>query len=320
MSVPGQVALAAAAAFPHAKVQRCETLEGGKYNQVFDLTLDVGTRVVLRIAPLLSQQTNHQRQLMRNELAATELLTPIAGLMPKILFSDFSGQIIESDYIFYDYLPGVTAGQGLQKFADPLPFWRDLGKILASIHSVKGSKFGAIQGPHFSQWHEALKYNFELMQIDLADLDLPFNDLRTAAMFLSRTAESVNAGATPSLLHGDLWLGNVLIDPAASEPTITGVLDSDRVTWGDPAADWTFAMLRKRSKAEKTAFFEGYGQHPDTDRAAVDPQGAALREAFYRIAALGETRLELARLGNDEKVEATYPRLERELEKLIQAS
>lgn len=311
MSLPDFLSALVGRAFPEDELLSAAPLNGGAYNQVYKVELERRGSVVLRVAPEPSSQLKLEQSLMRNELAAFTPLAPIESLMPKILFHDFSREAISSDYMFLQFLPGVTAGQGLPAFANTLPFWADFGSVLAQIHHVEGPAFGRVQGPLFDSWSGALGEVFAQMQWDLNSVDLPSNDIRTATMFLKRHAAAVDAVSVPRLLHGDLFLGNVLIDPDAAAPLIVGVLDSDRVSWGDPASDWTFHLLKKRSPAERSAFWDGYGGKPVADSASV------IRDSFYKIRSLGESRLEFARLGLEEKAEATYPRLERELEKLI---
>lgn len=326
MTLPDFLPTLAGRAFPDDSLVSAMALAGGSYNQVFKISLAHGGDVVLRVAPPPAQQLHIEKYLMRNELAAAPFLAPIADLMPEVLFHDFSHELIDSDYIFMRYLPGIMAGDGLAAFADPLPFWADLGSVLARIHAVEGPGFGRIQGPQFDAWSANLINLFEQMQLDLFAVDLAANDLRTATMLLKRYASTVDAIDGPRLLHGDLFLGNVLINPAAASPLITGVLDSDRISWGDPASDWTFHLLRKRSATEKAAFWDGYGGPVRVSSGGMDSggmdsgrtdSGTALRDTFYRICSLGESRLEFARRGLEEKAEATYPRMERELEKLF---
>ena len=55
--------------------------------------------------------------------------------------------------------------------------------------------------------------------------------------------EQLDEIEVPCLLHGDLWLFNLLIARQPREPSIVGVLDADRAWWGDPMADWTMFIL-----------------------------------------------------------------------------
>jgi len=113
----------------------------------------------------------------------------------------------------------------------------------------------------------------------------------------------------PRLLHGDLWTVNVMIDPDAPHPTITGVFDCDRTSWGDQESDWAVFMASRRPGTERDAFWETYGPRPST-------RAAAFRARFYLARHIGNTRLEHHRLGRPEDVAPTYTDLRDVLEHL----
>jgi len=93
---------------------------------------------------------------------------------------------------------------------------------------------------------------------------------------------------------------NVLLAPGAPEPTITGVLDHDRASWGDPAADWTIHVVGLR--AERDPFWDTYGRPPRTP-------GALWRALVYRARHIGAVRLERHRLGRHDRIADSYEQL-----------
>lgn len=311
--VPEQLEAMCRQAFGPATIEAVEQLPGGNYNSTFRVELAGRAPVVLRIAPEPAGQFRIERTLMRNEVAAVPFLAPVAELMPKVLATDFSHQLVAGDYLFQEFLPGVPAATALASYPDTGPFWEELGGLLARIHAVHGTHYGRVQGPHFDSWSGALADYFHDLFLDLNTAGLPASDIRTVGSLLARHADAVDSVPGPRLLHGDLWIGNLLLDAGAEAPRITAVLDSDRTSWGDPLADWTFHLLRLRSTREKDAFWCGYGGKP------AESEGAAVRQFFYRARSLGEARLEYHRLGQEAKAEATYPRLERELDAFIAA-
>ncbi|NUK21071.1 phosphotransferase family protein, partial [Streptomyces lunaelactis] len=106
----------------------------------------------------------------------------------------------------------------------------------------------------------------------------------------------------PRLLHGDLWTVNVMIASGAAEPTITGVFDCDRTSWGDPQSDWPIRMASRQPGTERDAFWETYGP-------PVSTPGSERRSLFYRARDIGAVRLERHRLENADGVRGTYGEL-----------
>jgi aminoglycoside phosphotransferase (APT) family kinase protein len=73
---------------------------------------------------------------------------------------------------------------------------------------------------------------------------------------------SLNEVVQPSLVHGDLWLKNILIERGEDKTKISAVLDAERAFWGEPAAEWIFPFFDIPD-----AFWSQYGHLP-TGRAA----------------------------------------------------
>ena len=101
----------------------------------------------------------------------------------------------------------------------------------------------------------------------------------------------------PRLLHGDLWLFNLLIQRTWEGPRIVGVLDADRGSWGDPLADWTFFLLERRAAPQEQAlFWNGYGGRPEAG------PGARLRSLVYQGLHHGKILSVARRDGNERAV------------------
>ena len=94
----------------------------------------------------------------------------------------------------------------------------------------------------------------------------------------------------PRLLHGDLWMTNVMISPTAPEPVVTGLCDCDRASWGDPAADFAIFRVKQKPGTERDAFWDTYGRPPETP-------DSAQRARFYQILHAATLRFEGHRSG-----------------------
>ncbi len=90
----------------------------------------------------------------------------------------------------------------------------------------------------------------------------------------------------------DLWQLNVLV-AGPDDVTVTGVLDWDAASWGDPLADWTIHQVRLRAgKSDVDAFWEMYGPPPDDADAGV-------RQLLYEARSRAGSRLDIHRRGLD---------------------
>jgi aminoglycoside phosphotransferase (APT) family kinase protein len=279
---------------PTTEVLSAVELSGGLYNNTY--RVDIGHRrpVILRVAPSPSKQSRLERELMRNEYASIPFFAPLAGMMPNILFADWTRDIAGRDYMWQTLLDGVPAREGLNAYARSRwsAFFEQLGRIARTIHNIRGPEFGRIAGPHHATWSGAVLTLLEDTVRDLEDADLPATDVHGVLAIAARHAAILDEVTEPRLLHGDLWVPNLLLTPGAPEPTIAGFLDHDRALFGDPAADWVIFMAERRPGTERDAFWNTYGPLSGAPT-------ARWRRLVYRAMHLAALRLERHRLGRE---------------------
>jgi aminoglycoside phosphotransferase (APT) family kinase protein len=275
-------------------------LDGGQFNNTYLIELAEYDPVVLRVAPSPERAVFwHERFLMRRELAMQQFLAPLASLLPTILMSDFTHQVLARDYLFRRWIPGSlwwdVSGDLTPQEHDEL--WRQFGRLVREISSVQGEAFGLVQyGLQFPAWSNTL---LDWLERTIADAE--HSCLETAPLCrlleLARDHSAFLDEITcPRLLHGDLWLFNLLIDRTREGPHIVGVLDADRGSWGDPLADWTFFLLERRaSPQEQALFWQGYG------RSDAGP-GARFRALVYQGLHQGKILSVARRDGNERAV------------------
>ncbi|MFI6689491.1 phosphotransferase family protein [Streptomyces sp. NPDC050485] len=273
----------------------------GMYNNVYRVTVAGQERpVILRVAPEPARQFRSERHLMRNEYASVPYLTVIAPLMPRVIAVDWSHEVIGRDWMVQSLLDGVPAPERLGAYPRTVwpTFFRQLGGITRSVHDVVGPYFGPVDGSGYATWSEAVIASLEEIAADLDSVGLDAADVRKVAAVAAHECSLLDEVTEPRLLTGDLWTVNALLDQAAPEPVITGVLDFDRCLFGDPAADWTIRMATARAD-ERTAFWEPYG--------ALDRSPAAVwRARVYEARHLGAIRLERHRLAKADAVRESY--------------
>lgn len=276
---------------PGTKPASAVELGNGGYNTTY--RIDLGhSRVILRVAPAPERQSRSERELLRNEYAALPYFAPVAHLLPRTLAADFTHDLVGRDYLVQTELDGVPVPDGIGRY--PRPAWtsmyRQLGSITRHIHDVRGPHFGPVAGPGFATWGEAVVAEFAAVASDLEALGLAAAaDVRAAAAAAAAHRTLLDEITEPRLLHGDLWTINLMLVPDAPEPTICGVFDCDRATWGDPASDWTVRMALRRPGTERDTFWETYGPLDGSP-------GARLRALIYQARHASVLLLERHRL------------------------
>ena len=123
-------------------------LAGGQFNNTYLIELADRGPMILRVAPAPERCIFwHERFLMRRELAMQPFLAPIAPLLPTIIMTDFTHQIIERDYMFQSWMPGAVWSEVHKALTSEEhdDLWRQFGQLVKAISSVQGEAFGLVR-------------------------------------------------------------------------------------------------------------------------------------------------------------------------------
>lgn len=256
------------------------TLSGGTYNTVEELLLTDGTRYVLKVPPASTVPgMRYERGLLTAEAEFYRAAAAAEVAAPRVVAV---GEDTAVPYLLMTACPGEP-WDGPVTEAERAPLRRELGRRLARLHTVTGPGFGypsGALGPLAPDWRTAFTAMFEAVLDDALDYGarLPRSVDRVAGA-LRAGRPALDEVTTPVLVHFDLWDGNILLDRSpGEEPRIGGLIDGERMFWGDPLADFvSLALLGDIKKDE--AFLTGYREAGG--RAEFDAP-ARVRLALYR--------------------------------------
>lgn len=260
----------------HGAVRSITELTKGSFNAVYQVELSGGGLCVLKIAPAASAPVlRNERHAMQAEVEALRRLRA-QGLLPapRVLRYSESGRC-DSPFLIMQWM----RGEDYQSVAARLPeetqreILTQLGAMTRTIHQIRGAAFGPLggSGDLFPTWGEAFfaLYRNLLQDGAAAQVSLPlaYDELyrleERAHPFLSEVQ-------TPCLIHGDLWMGNILVD----HRKISALLDFERSLWGDPLMEYPFGLLRRNQE-----FLRGY-RDPVWRAADLSVQ---IRRALYNL-------------------------------------
>lgn len=262
-----------AAGVPPDRLARVRPLGGGTYNTVEELRLTDGGAYVLKVAPT-APGLRHESRLLAAEAefcrGAAEAEVPAPGVVA-----------LDERWLLMTVCPGVPwdAPPGGDEQAR---LRAELGGQVARLHRVDGPGFGypsGALGPLAPDWRTAFTAMFDAVLADARRYRAPLPRPADEVAAVARAAyDALDEVTDARLVHFDLWPGNVLVDRAGAEPRIGGLIDGERMFWGDPLADFvSLALLEDIRKDEP--FLAGYraaGGH------AVFDASARLRLALYR--------------------------------------
>ncbi len=266
---PEQLVALCQAAFGGAtEVEAITELNSGLFNNCYLVELRNHPKLILRIAPGPSAHVfPNERNLMRREYAVQPFLVPACPTAPRTVAADFTRRLIERDYVFQSYIEGEVWGSlhEVLSVEEKDAIRRQLGGVARRINNVVGTAFGFPHPePAFSRWSDFLLYFLTGMLDELRRLGSSTGGAERLVQWIEDHRALFDQITEPRLLHGDLWPQNVLIRRTAEGPEIVGILDSERVIWGDPLFEWTYHL-----GTTHPAYWEGYGPRDQSPEASL---------------------------------------------------
>ncbi|WP_406013864.1 aminoglycoside phosphotransferase family protein [Streptomyces sp. NBC_00984] len=270
------------------RIARCAPLAGGTFNTVSRVTLTDGGEWVVKIPPPATPGTlmGYERDLLVNE-ATFYTSADGSAPVPRVLHSELDPAAPTGPYVVMSACPGRSWSEfapGSLPAAEERRLRKDLGRIVARLHAVTNpAGFGypsLAVGPLAPSWRQAFTAMTDAVLADAdayrARLPRPTAGIRALLAAASPVLDDV---ARPALVHFDLWQGNLLVDGEPGARTIGGIVDGERMFWGDPVADFVSLALFGNMEDDED-FLAGYAD--GSGRPVVFGASVRLRLALYR--------------------------------------
>lgn len=239
------------------KVVTTSELSDGWANTAYSITLNDGDTVILKVAPIKgTKMMRYEQNIMRAEVETLRLVEQADLPVPKVFVYDDSCTLIGSEYFLMERLQGNP----FNKIKDSLSthevhaIQKKLGSYSRSINKIKGKHYGYYANP--ASWRSTWSEAFEQMIMDVladgkdAEVKLPVT-YRELEENIRLNLDCLSIVEEPSLVHWDLWDGNIFI---GEDRQISGIIDFERALWGDPLMEHYFSHFGRSD-----AFEEGYG-------------------------------------------------------------
>ena len=225
---------------PLGEVAATVALDGGMFASTFRVDLTDGRRLVVKITSAdTSRLLRYEHGILGTEEAVYRRVADRPDLlMPRVVHSDFSRAVLDGDALVVTFLGGdVWSTLPPLDEAATARVRHALGAFMARLHTVTGDAFGypaSASGLSAATWPGAFGLMVEALLADAETwgVELPGATLRAA---VARHHDALAGVTVPSLVHTDLWPGNLFLTPDASSTLrLSGVIDTERCLWGDP--------------------------------------------------------------------------------------
>ena len=245
---------------PHASVLGITELHGGEISTVLEIALADAPACILKVYP----ESLHWK--MAKEVYVLGLLRDLGAAIPKILLADDTRSVIDLNYVLMTRLDGTVLGrrEATLSEAELFAIYAEMGATLRAINDVALDSFGYI-GPNgvwtaYPSNHAYMSAQFERK---LTEFCTRGGDPALAARLRDSVAKRQHlfaAAVTPRLCHYDFHAGNVLVT-SQGEPRLTGIVDFENATSGDPLMDIAKALyyFTPKDAPKRDGLLAGYG-------------------------------------------------------------
>ncbi|MCR2806016.1 phosphotransferase family protein [Paenibacillus soyae] len=238
--------------------QETKELTDGWANSAYSILMSDGTAAVLKVAPIHgTKMMRYERSMMRTEVEVLRLLDKGGAVpVPNVLAYDDACTLVPSEYFIMEQLHGVPYNKIKESLStsEKDAIESELGAYNRLINENRGTRFGyyAQEDSWKTTWAEAFQQMIMGVLADGkdAEIELPGGYSAIEAEII-RHADALSEVEQPSLVHWDLWEGNVFVDNGK----ISGLIDFERALWGDPLMEHFFSHFNRSG-----SFAEGYGR------------------------------------------------------------
>ncbi|MER5630368.1 phosphotransferase family protein [Streptomyces nitrosporeus] len=273
----------------------CETPAGGTYNTVVRMAFGDGRDWVVKIPPAHSSGLRYEHALLTGEVTFYEAAAGLGGVVPRVVRAGLGGVVPRAGlgpgpatgpYVVMTACPGRPWSELADELTDveTRRLRAELGALVGRLHRVTGPAGfgypGEPFGPLAPTWRAAFTAMAAAVLDDAEEYGVrpprPVGEIRTLLGTASYVLDEV---VRPALVHFDLWQGNVLVAGGPGARSIGGIIDGERMFWGDPAADLvSLALLGDIEEDED--FLTGYASSAGAP--LVFTPSLRLRLALYR--------------------------------------
>lgn len=238
---------------PQVTVTAVRKLYGGNTNRVLEFILDREPGSV--VAKVHDRNAAHR---FTAEMASLRLLRETAHFpVPEPLACIEDDEGFDGSMLIMQKINGTTLESARINARGKAVFEAELGAAIAQLHRHKAERFGpATTEQKHEQWLDIYGPIVQRV-IEQNRVALPSNAREVADHIAQHLSHWLDHKPKPTLLHGDLWANNILLDDAKPDhPRILAFIDG-LANYGDP--EYELANLQLFGTAGST-FYNVYSK------------------------------------------------------------
>ena len=181
-------------------------LGDGEYNAVFEIKADKS--YVLKLAPDKSTPVlTYENNMMKSELYwYSQIRDNTNIIVPEVYFTDYSEDIIPTEYFIMEKLDGVMRGSAKLENHE---LKESTALMLAQIHKIKSNKFGYIQNQLYDNWYDALCSMIKNLIDDAKRVGKKSSNGEKLLQYAEKY-KNILINTESTMVNYDLWDSNVI--------------------------------------------------------------------------------------------------------------
>lgn len=229
-------------------------LRGGLVNSVFRLEFDLPPhRAVVKIHGTDNNTFAAEARALRHLRAET------ACPVPGVYLHDSSGRLIPHAFLLLEHVPGVCLDSLDLDPSERADIDVQLAEVLGELHSHQGRSWGGLEADDASStWADLFAARLAQARAHPAVAErLTRNVLTRVDEAIDLAHQALSEGGRPTLIHGDVWDGNLMVRRDDGRWRLIGLLDPD-LQFAD--VEFELAYLEVFD-SPREAFFAAYTGH-----------------------------------------------------------
>lgn len=231
-------------------------LDGGLVNSVFGLEFDRPP-----FAAVVKLHGRDGDSFADEARSLAYLKSETSCPVPRVYLQDSTGQVLPAAFLLMERVPGVCLKNLDLDAADRSEVDRQLATVLAELHEHRATWWGNVDaGRAATTWGEVFAGRLAAARELPAVADRLLGEvLDTVDQALDRVSTFITDGGRPTLVHGDVWDGNLMVARTDGRWRITGLLDPD-LQFAD--AEYELAYLEVFDGSRDVLFASYTTRHP----------------------------------------------------------
>jgi fructosamine-3-kinase len=246
-----------------------EPMEGGFCSEVYRLRFDWPPhRAVVKLRP------DSDGAFGRERLFLDYLRRNTRFPCPEVYAQDDSRTVIPFAFLLLECMPGMNLDAARLAPGERETVERELAEAVLELHSHTRDTFGGVdEEPGIRDWSDVFLPDLAENRRDMEGL-LPASLLSDLDRILELAREAFRDQGVPTLVHRDLWGGNIMVEERDGAWHLSGLLDPTALRFGEAEEDLAYLQT---FGTVGSAFFDVY-----TKERPLRP-GYEYRRLFYSL-------------------------------------